>query len=132
MNLFEKASKEKIRFATAKGNLTVEQLWDLPLSSARGGLSLDGVARAVNAKLKEVSEESFVSTTSNPEKSLYELQLEIVKHIIAVRQDENAKKRTDAERKAEREHLEQLLLKKQDERLGQMSEDDIKARLAEL
>ena len=131
MNLFEQASRDKLRFSTNKGDLTVEQLWDLPLQSTRGGLSLDAVARSVNAKLKAVSEESFVSTTSNPEKALHERGLDILKHIIAVRQEENAKKRTDTERAAEKERLLSLLDKKRDEALGQLSEDDIKARLAE-
>ena len=132
MNLFEQASRDKLRFSTNKGDLTVEQLWDLPLQSTRGGLSLDAVARSVNAKLKAVSEESFVSTTNNPEKAAHERALDILKHIIAVRQEENAQKRTEAERKAEKERLLSLLDKKRDEVLGQLSEDDIKARLAEL
>lgn len=132
MNLFEQASRDKLRFSTNKGDLTVEQLWDLPLQSARNGLSLDSVAQAVNEKLKAVSTESFVSTGSNPLKGQYERALDILKHVIAVRQEENAQKRTATERAAERERLLSLLDKKRDEALGQMSEDDIKARLAEI
>lgn len=131
MNIFEKASQEALRFTTSKGEITVEQLWQLPLQSARG-LSLDNVAQAVNAKLKEVSTESFVSTSTNPLRSRYELALEIVKHIIAVRLEENAKKRTDAEKAEERARLRDLLLKKQDEKLAGLTEEQINERLAEL
>ena len=69
---------------------------------------------------------------NNFKKFAHERALDILKHIIAVRQEENAQKRTEAERKAEKERLLSLLDKKRDEALGQLSEDDIKARLAEL
>ena len=46
MNLFEIASRKKLRIPTTKGDLTVEQLWDLPLKST--GLSLDKIAIDLN------------------------------------------------------------------------------------
>ena len=51
MNLFEIASRNKLRVPTTKGDLTVEQLWDLPLKSANG-LSLDSIAIALNKQLE--------------------------------------------------------------------------------
>lgn len=32
-NIFEKASRTKVRFEHPRGNFTVEQLWELPLKS---------------------------------------------------------------------------------------------------
>lgn len=84
MNIFEKATREKFRYPSAKGQLTTEQLWELPLT-AKSGFSLDEVAKAVNAELKAVDTESFVATETNPAKATLETKLEIVKHVIAVR-----------------------------------------------
>ena len=41
MNLFEKATRKAFRFPTVKGEITVEQLWQLPLL-ARGINTYDG------------------------------------------------------------------------------------------
>ena len=64
-NLFMQATREKFRFESSKGDLSVEQLWDLPLTS-RTGFDLDTVAKAVNADLKASNEESFVNASNNP------------------------------------------------------------------
>ena len=65
MNLFEIATRKKLRFPSLKGELSAEQLWDLPLSS-RVGLDLDNIAKAVNKDLKAEEEDSFVKTSTNP------------------------------------------------------------------
>jgi hypothetical protein len=36
MNIFEQATRAKIRFSTPVGMLSVEDLWDLPLTSTQG------------------------------------------------------------------------------------------------
>jgi hypothetical protein len=51
MNIFEQATRRAIRFESAKGDLSVEQLWDLPLQS-RNQFDLDTVAKTVNRQLK--------------------------------------------------------------------------------
>ena len=61
--LFEKANKLKVRFETNKGNVTTEDLWDMPLVSTTG-FSLDAIAISLNRKLKETEEESFVAKRS--------------------------------------------------------------------
>ena len=45
MNIFEYAARSKIRFQSTKGELTVEQLWDVPLRS-RDDFNLNAVAKA--------------------------------------------------------------------------------------
>lgn len=131
MNIFEKATKQKLRFTSVKGPLTVEDLWDLPLQ-AKDKCDLDNVARTVSNDLKAVTEESFVATKTSPAKARYELQLEIVKHVIAVKlaAEEEAKNR--AQRESERQKLLDALASKKDAELNNLSADEIQKRLAAL
>ena len=131
MDIFETASKQKIRFSSARGELTTEQLWDLPLQS-KTNFDLDNVAKSANAELKALTDDSFVATAEKPGKEQATVKLEIVKHVIAVRLAENEAARFAASRKAEREKLLGILGDKQDEALKSMTPEQIQARLAEL
>jgi len=131
MNMFEQASKEKLRLPSPKGQLTVEQLWDLPLQS-KTGFDLDQVARTVNSYLKGAAEESFVNTKTSPEKAQNELALNIVKHIIAAKQEANEATRTSAAKAAEKAKLLEILADKQDESLKGLSVEEIQKRISDL
>lgn len=131
MNIFEQASRQKIRFSSNKGDLTTEQLWDLPLTS-KTQFDLDTVAKTVHASLALVSTTSFVTQVSDPAKSRLELAMELVKHVIAVRVAENQAANDRAKARAERDRLINVLADKQDQALREMSADEIKARLADL
>lgn len=128
-NLFLQATREKFRFESPKGDLSVEQLWDLPLTS-RTGFDLDTVAKAVNADLKASNEESFVNVNNNPAVSRLQAKLEVVKAIIEVKlaQAEATKKR--AEKAAERQRLMEVLHSKKDQELQGLSVEEIERRLS--
>lgn len=130
-NIFLQASRLKLRFPSSKGELTTEQLWDLPLSS-KTGFDLDSVARAVYSQMNAVAEPSFVAVRSNPLKDKLELSLEIVKHVIATKMAENEVANKRAAAKAERDRLTAILADKQDADLRSLSADEIKRRLIEL
>lgn len=129
--MFEQASIQKLRFPSARGELMAEQLWDLPLQS-RTGFDLDTVAKSVNAALKAVTEESFVSSTNNPAKDKLSLQLEIVKHIIAAKLKANEEARGFAEKRAKREKLINILGEKQDAALKELTPEELAKQIAEL
>lgn len=131
MNIFEIATRERFRYSSVKGLLTTEQLWELPLTS-QIDFSLDAVAKEINRKLKAVTEESFVATTSHPEKSTLEAKLEIVKHIISVRLAEKEAARNVAAKKAEKEKLLAILDRKQDAELEGMTKEELLARIGSL
>lgn len=132
LNDFEKATRMKLRFSTDKGDLTVEQLWDLPLTSEKG-VSLDGIAIAANRELQSLATESFVSiATTNPRKGVLELQLAVLKRIIAVKIEDNEKARLRAAASAERARLTEILANKEDAALANLSVEAIQQRLAEL
>ena len=55
MNMFEQAARLKLRFAVgARVNLTVENLWDLPLTNVKGE-DLDHIAIELQEKLKLIN-----------------------------------------------------------------------------
>ena len=68
--MFEQASRLKLRFTTARGSLSVEDLWDLPLTSTTGKPNLDDIAKSLNRELRATSEEtSFVEPNATPRKT---------------------------------------------------------------
>lgn len=131
MSIFEKATRQKIRFPSQKGELTVEQLWDLPLTS-RNSFDLDVVAKEVNRQLKDADEESFVSTKANPKKDALELKLEVVKHVIATKLAEAEEAKNKSAKAEERRRLTEVLHNKQNAALENLTEAQIQERLAAL
>lgn len=129
---FEKAIRNKFRFPSAKGELSVEQLWDLPLLVKTQGIDLNSVAVALNNELKTLGEESFVETGSNPKRTLVADKLDIVKYIIGVKQREKdaAEKRLQTNQQIA--DLENLLHSKKKDALQNLSEAEIEAKLAAL
>jgi hypothetical protein len=131
MNIFEIASRKKFRFDSERGAMTTEQLWDLPLTS-RTGFDLDSVAKAVSAELKAQSEESFVTTTTNPRKGELEVMLEVVKHVISFK-IATAKAAAERVEKAEkRRKIMDAIQAKDEQALTTASKEDLLKQLAEL
>ncbi len=129
--MFEKASRLKLHFDSSKGLLSVEDLWDLPLTSNTGKASLDGLAKAVNRQLKDTQEESFVTPASKADEIL-QLKLEILKHIIQVRLVENETAAQAQSRAAQRQEILGLIKQKEGEALAGTSLEDLKKMAEEL
>lgn len=129
MEQFEQATRRKLRFETKKGLLCCEDLWDLPLTSARG-TSLDTLARSLSKRLKEVKEDSFVEKpVPDPELINTELGFSIIKRVIEVRLEERDKAQKVVERRERKEKLLQAIAAKQDESLQQSSLEDLQKML---
>lgn len=124
-NIFEIASRLKIRFQTDKGLLTVEDLWALPLTK------LDALARAANKQLKAEDEESFIVESVAKDKKL-EVSFELLKHVIKVRMEENKNAKVSQQRLEELNMLKDILANKKNEELHSMPIDEIEKRIAEL
>lgn len=136
MNMFELATRKKLRFPSSKGELTVEQLWDLPLIAGSSvtrdvKCDLDTVARSVNAELRGVTEETFVSVKPDPRKADLETKLEIVKHVIASKIADADAAKTAKDRAEKRRKLVDALAAKDDQALTSMSREEILKQLAE-
>ena len=131
MSIFEYASRTKLRFTSSRGALTVEQLWDVPLRSS-DDFNLNAVAKTANEAVKAVNEENFVETSRTPAHTRVETALEIVKHVIDVKLGEESAAKKRVENKAKREKLLKALSEKQDGKLSEMSERELKKQIAEL
>lgn len=123
-NKFIQAARLKLRFSTAVGVLSVEDLWDLPLES-KNKVNLDSIAIALHRELKDTKEESFISKSkADP---ILEMKLDIVKYIIGVKLQEaedKAKARVKSEQKAK---IAGLIAEKQDESLKSLSLEELTA-----
>lgn len=131
VSIFEKASKQKLRFETSKGFISTEQLWDLPLQSNTGKVNLDDLAKEVSAKLKESEVESFV-TKGKASNTDDKLRLDVLKHVIDVRVTEKealSNQRANAERKR---LLLDVLAEKRAANLASLTEEQIQAELDSL
>ena len=131
VNIFEQASRESLRFNTSKGNISADDLWNLPLSSSTGKINLDDIARSISAKIKESEVESFVnkSTTAN---TLEKLRLDVVKRVIEVKLEENEARKNEKETAARKQALLEALSNKKADSLTKMSEAELEAELKNL
>lgn len=131
-DIYKFAAQNGLRFASKKGELTVEQLFDLPLKS-QTGFDLDTVAKGINAQLKGVTEESFVeNATADPRKQALSIALDIIKDVIATKQAENRAALDRANRQAEKNKLRDLIASKKNEKLNQESIEELQKKLEAL
>lgn len=131
INFFLIATRESYRYPSARGELTTEDLWDLPLT-ARNGFSLNDVAVSINTRLKELTEESFVAVSPDPQRIRLANQLEILKQIIAIRKTEAEEAAKAAEKAALRNQIREAIAARKQADLNSAPLEELEARLAEL
>ena len=125
--LFEQAARMKLRFETSKGCLSSEEVWELSLTS------LDTLARAVNKRLRETEEESFIPAAHQPSVLSFDaLRLDMLKHVINVKVTERDLARKKAEDRAKLARLKDLLAAKEDDAFKAMSQEEILKQITEL
>ena len=122
--MFEKASRQKIRFETSKGLLTVEDLWELPLTAQNGRLCLDDIARSLHNQLKDSEEISFVTPAKTSDGSLT-LAFDIVKHVIATKLTEAEARRNEQDAREKKQKIMAIIDQKKDQALSEMSVEEL-------
>jgi len=132
MNIFERASRRKLRFDTVVGLLATEQLWELPLTAKGERPDLDKLAREVSRDLREMDEGSFVKTEPNENKIEMELRLEILKHVIDSKVADLKAREQAIEKQARRQKLMAAMVAKDEATLQAMSKEELEAELAKL
>lgn len=132
---FEKAIRLKLRFDSPKGQLTVEDLFDLPLTSTSGSsrANLDSIAIALHRASREAAETiSFVTPSENDESAELQLKFSIVKHVIDVKLAERDRAKEAADRKEKKQRLLALIGQKQDEVLASKPVEELIAMVESL
>jgi uncharacterized Zn finger protein len=125
MELFEAASREKLRFKVSNGVVSAEDLWEYSLTT------LDDIGMNIQKKLKETSGESLIPTRTIVDKTDV-LRLDIIKHIITVKLIENERKKAAKERAEKRAELKELIGKKIRSAQEEKSIEQLQDELAEL
>ena len=131
MNIFEQATRAKIRFSTPVGMLSVEDLWDLPLTSTRARANLDDVARLLDAELKSTSSVSFVNDVSEVNAKT-KLMFDVVIHVINTKVAEAKAAKSAADVREKKQKIMAIIERKQEESLSEASIDDLQQMLASL
>lgn len=130
-NIFEQATKQKLRFPTTRGNLSVEQLWDLPLET--GDCNLYQLAESLleEVSIKPAKKLSFFKKSVAKDETA-ELRFEIVKHIVTSRVAEIESEETRLAAQTELDELDALISEKEKEAQKELSLDELKKKRAEL
>ena len=122
--MFEYATRNKVRFPF-KGLISVEDLWDLSLTN------LDSIYKTLNKQVKQSEEESLLNTRTTVDKEL-DVQIAIVKHIVAVKLAEQEAREKASAKKAQKQKIMAIIASKQDEALQNSSVEDLQKMLDEL
>lgn len=124
--MYKKALKIKLRVQTPKGSIGVEDLMKLSLRD------LKATAENLNEKIKQTSSSdealSFLDSSSNVD-PVDALAFEIVKDIYLDKLKESNDAKTALEIKAHNEKIMKLIKQKEDEDLGKLSVEELKAQL---
>lgn len=119
------AAKKKYRFATTKGHLAFEDLFDLSLAA------LDIVAVALDEKLQKGGRKSFItqrSTTMTEEQDM----LELVVYVIDSKKADAEAAKVRSTKASQRQFLEELKKKKEIANLEGLSLEEIEKQIAAL
>lgn len=123
--MFEKASRLKLRFATAQGEMMVEDLWDIPLTGRGPRTSLDSIAITLYEELQATAVVSFVNSPAKADEET-QLKFDVVKHIIDVRKKEADDALLERQRAERKQKLLSILARKEDNELENLPVDEIR------
>lgn len=122
--MYKEASKQKTRFQTSKGMLSVEQLWDLSLTE------LDTLAVSLEEEYKNSKGKSFLDKKATKDKTL-KLKFDIVLEILNDKVAEQEAAATKLKNKAHNQKILELIASKTDEALKGKSLSQLEAMLLE-
>lgn len=131
VNIFEQASRKALRFQTVKGELTVEQLWQLNLDKGEVNLYQLATELVADVNNKPQKELSFFKKKTN-KNELAELKFAIIEHIVITKVSEIEENESAAVRKSEIDDIDRLIAQKEAESKASMSLEDLKKLKAKL
>lgn len=122
--LFEMATRSKLRFPSTKGELFVEDLWDL------SDKDLDVVYKNLKDQEVKSSEESLLDDANVDPKLT--AAIGIVKYIFITKRNERLAEKERINKKLTQRKYIDALSKKQDEAIEKMSEAELRAMIDSL
>jgi len=105
--MYKEAAKQKLRIATSRGSLSVEQLWDLPLAE------LDTLAVSLEEAHKNSKGKSFLEKRTTKDKGL-KLQFDIVLDVLQSKVEDADALREARDAKEFNQKIDELIAKKKD------------------
>lgn len=127
LNLFEWATKNKVRFDIDRGKITVEELWVIPLEST-SSVSLQSIAQGLYRKINEMEELNFVKKSTRSDTEV-KRKFELVKYIIDARVEEKEKKEDQLKKKENDELIRSLIREKELDDLRNKSPEELRKML---
>lgn len=124
-NNFAEATRLKLRVPTSNGLLSVEDLWDLSLNKL--SVVIKNVKKALKGSDND-DELSFLDETKTVDKTL-QLTFDILKEIYLTKKSELDASKIAAEAKANNEKIMALIYEKQNEKLKNMSIEELEGML---
>ena len=124
MHNFIKASKQALRFNTAGGNYSSEDLWHYPLTA------LDTYVVRLSKEIKSTKTESFIKPALPADKTI-QLQFEVAKEILEIRVAELDKANKSRITKAKNLKIREAIANKKDSALQEASLEDLEKMLEE-
>lgn len=127
--MFEKLTRTKARFDSPQGQLMIEDLFDLPLTSInKKRANLDDIARALSKQVKEAETESFVETPAASDE-LTLLKFEAVKYVIKVIKTENEAKALAKANKEKKQLILGFIAQKENEAMAGKSVEELRSMI---
>lgn len=124
-NIFEQATKKKVRIQTSKGTMMVEDLWQADLNE------LDTIASKLRRELADTNESLLPTKVEKGDGAeIKQLQYDLIVHIVKARL---AEKEAKANQKADAARRQVLLAeqeRRQGEKLTNLSDAELEAELA--
>ena len=132
--MYKKAFREKLRFNIGQGVWSTEALFEISMSS------LTKVVEVTHKQLKELSKAedddlAFLESevpTENKELELAKLRFEIAKDVYVTRRDERTAASEDAKNAAEIKKLEEVLARRKEQELENLSSEELEKKIAAL
>lgn len=122
--LFETATRKKFRFPY-RGQISTEDLWDLPVSK------LDEIYKTLNREMRDNCEESLLNTPSNENKDLA-MKIEIIRHIVNFKKEEIEARISENERSEMRRKIMDIKASRENDKLANMSDEELDKMLKDL
>lgn len=129
--MFEQAVRKKYRFPSPQGELSTEEIFDLPLTSSNNRANLDDIARSLNKQLKSGNDVSFVNPDKKSDPEI-QAKFDLIMYVIKLRIAENEAALKQKENAAKRQKILAIMSDREDESLRNMPLDELKKLIESL